>query len=178
MLVLHLNSEEYWDESKSEFTVLPDKEYHFNHCLKSIAKWESLTGKVFLSKYEKHNSDDIKLYIRCMCDSDISDKEIYALLWNYGADIKKYLETKQSATVVNLRTNTSANRDTLTSEVIYYYMAAAMIPFECDTWHISRLLALLEVAAAKSQPDKQMSRRAIYEQNALLNKARRAGRPG
>ena len=178
MLTLHLEPEEYWDEIKSEFILLKEKDFHFNHCLKAISKWESITHKVFLSRYEKHTIEDLKLYIKCMCEENISDNELYAIIYKYGDEIKSYLDTKQTATSVRLPNNNRGNSDVLTSEVIYYYMAAAMIPYECDTWHISRLLALLEVAAAKSQPEKQMSRKAIYEQNALLNKARRAGRHG
>lgn len=178
MLTLHLNGDEYWNEITSQFISVQSKDFHFNHCLKAIAKWESITRRVFLSKYEKKTSEDIKLYLQCMCEEPIEDHEITALMYQYGDTIKDYIETKQSATNVIMRNTRSSNTDVLTSEVIYYYMASAMIPYECDTWHISRLLALLEVASVKSQPEKQMSKRAIYEQNAMLNKARRAGRPG
>ena len=53
-------------------------------------------------------------------------------------------------------------------------MVALEIPFECEKWHINRLLTLIQICNIKNQPAKNMSKREVMNQNRLLNEARRA----
>ena len=61
----------------------------------------------------------------------------------------------------------------VTSELIYYWMVALEIPFECQKWHINRLMMLIQICSIKNQPDKKMSKKSTAQQNAMLNAARR-----
>lgn len=61
----------------------------------------------------------------------------------------------------------------ITSEVIYSWMAAYQIPFECEKWHLNRLMMLIQVCAANNSTDK-MSQKDNAKQMAAINAARRA----
>ena len=66
------------------------------------------------------------------------------------------------------------SKDTTTAELLYYYMIALGIPFECEKWHLNRLLALIHVCEVKgSAGNKTMSRAQLNKRNASLNAARR-----
>ena len=63
--------------------------------------------------------------------------------------------------------------DTLTSEVLYYYMITLGIPFECEKWHLNKLFALMEVCAMKDGPQKKLRRSQLRKRNAKIKSERR-----
>lgn len=173
MLKITIPASEQWDESKQEFISTKETTLQLEHSLVSVAKWESKWQKPFLSKTEKSIEETID-YIRCMTLTQNVDPKIYYLIPSDAyVQINKYIESPQSATTFREDHAARGSREIITSEVIYYWMVALNIPFECQKWHLNRLLNLVKICNIKNQPSKKMSGRELMSQNAALNAARR-----
>lgn len=173
MLQITIPSTELWDEQKEEFVYTKEKTLQLEHSLVSISKWESKWNKSFLSSKEK-TTEEIIDYIRCMTITQNVDPEIYTRLSNRTIQqIYDYINAPMTATVFSDTGRKGGNRDVITSELIYYWMIALNIPFECQKWHLNRLLTLIRVCEIKNAPPKKMSKRETMSRNAALNAARR-----
>ena len=78
-----------------------------------------------------------------------------------------------TATVFNDMGDKGGPKEMITSELIYYWMIACNIPWECEKWHLNRLITLIRVCNIKNTPPKKMNKRDIMSRNAALNAARR-----
>lgn len=163
---------ELFDERINEFININGGSFYIEHSLISISKWESIWHKPFFSKDPKTVEETLS-YIEAMTITPNVDKRLYKYIPTSELKrIKDYTDDPMTATWFKEKKG-SASRQIITSEVIYYWMVALQIPFECQKWHINRLLTLIRVCNEKNQPDKKMSKNAIYRQNAALNEARR-----
>jgi len=79
-----------------------------------------------------------------------------------------------TATTFSSKENSRFNREIITAEIIYYWMLSLNIPFECQKWHLNKLITLIRVCNIKNQPAKKRSKRDIMSQNTAINAARRA----
>ena len=173
MLEIIVPETELWDEARQEFIYIDRTTLKLEHSLVSLSKWESKWQKPFLVKDPKTNEEMFD-YIRCMCLNKAVDPKIFNALTpdNINA-INKYINNLMTATTVNKDKKNGINREIVTSELIYYWMIALNIPFECPKWHLNRLLTLIEVCNVKNAPPKKYSKRELMSRNAALNKARR-----
>ena len=173
MLQITIPATETWDESKQEFSYTKERTLQLEHSLVSLSKWESKWCKPFLSQKDKTYEETID-YIRCMTVTPNVDPDIYYCLTTENLEqINDYISSPMTATFFS-NTSSSVNREIITSEVIYYWMIALNIPFECKKWHLNRLLTLIRVCEIKNTPPKKRSSQEIMSQNAALNAARRA----
>lgn len=172
MLTITIKDQELFDERIGEFVTIKGKTIQLEHSLVSISKWESKWRKPFLSKEEK-TPEEVSDYIKCMTiTSGVSD-ELYLYM---GIDnlkkVKDYIDSPMTATTFS-KNNNKPNREIVTSELIYYWMIDYGIPFECEKWHLNRLLTLVQVCSVKNNNGK-MSKKEVLAQNKAMNQARRA----
>ena len=173
MLRIIIPSTEMWDEVNEKFVYSKEYVLQLEHSLVSLSKWESKWCKPFLSKENKTFEETID-YIRCMTINQNIPDEVYNCLTGENIrEINEYISAPMTATRFSNDAIGKGSREQITSELIYYWMIALNIPFECQKWHINRLLTLIRVCNIKNQPSKKMSRREIMSRNTALNAARR-----
>lgn len=173
MLQITIPEVELWDEKNQRFINVRQQTLSLEHSLVSISKWESKWCKPFLSSEEK-TTDEVIDYVRCMTLTQNVSPDAYKYLTNDNIrEINEYIEAPMSATVIYDPNKGGHSREKITSELIYYWMIAMNIPFECQKWHLNRLLKLIQVCGIKNRPPKKMSKREIMNRNSALNAARR-----
>lgn len=173
MLQIVIPGNEFYDESKEVFMTTSDTVLQLEHSLLSLSKWESKWHKPFLSRDEKTLEETID-YIKCMTITKNVDPLVYSTITpEISAQINSYIEDPMTATWFNDEQNKSFSREVITSELIYYWMVSLQIPFECEKWHLNRLLTLVRVCNIKNAPSKKMSSSEIMKRNASLNASRR-----
>lgn len=173
MLEIQVDGNELFDENRNEFITVKPQVLKLEHSLVSISKWESKYHKRFL-ECEQPTPQEMLDYIRCMTINKVDDKVYFALSRENIKDICAYMNNTMTATTVKDMPGAKRNNESISSELIYYWMVAFNIPFECEKWHINRLLTLIKICNNKNQPAKKMSNREIFNQNRALNAARRA----
>lgn len=166
-------SPEIWDEKNEEFIEPKTASLQLEHSLVSISKWESKWHKPFLSKEPKTVEETID-YIKCMTLTQNVKSEVYDHLSKENVEeINAYIDDPKTATTFSKDRKSARSREIITSELIYYWMIALNIPFECQKWHLNRLLTLIRVCEVKNTPGKKMSQREVLNQYAAINAANR-----
>lgn len=172
MLEITVPGLEYFDEEKSEFIYYDDTTIRLEHSLVSISKWESTWCKPFLDGKDK-SLEEILDYVHCMCVDEKIDKGVLTRLTEDNLkSINDYISRPMTATTFS-NDRPGRGQEIITSEVIYYWMISFNIPFECQHWHLNRLLTLVKVCNIKNNPPKKMSRQEILARNKALNEARK-----
>lgn len=174
MLEISIPETEVYNERTQEFSVLPSLELSFEHSLVSLSKWEMIWEKPFLSNVEK-TDEEVLSYLLCMClTPKITMSDIRRLSIDQRKQLSNYIDKSASATTFHNQRPAGSSRELITSELIYYWMVAQQIPFECENWHLNRLTTLIKICGIKSSPPKKMSRSEMLAQRQQLNAQRRS----
>ena len=176
MLHITIPEIEMYDSEKNLFYTTESKKFILEHSLISISRWESKWKKPFLYKSEQKTNEELYDYIRCMSvGKQLSDFDVKNIPEDTLKDIISYMGDSMTATWFREDKSKGKKKSNsiITSEKIYYWMTAYNIPFECEKWHINRLLTLIRVCNEENNPRK-MSRKDIMAENRVLNAARKA----
>lgn len=173
MLQLTIPRTEYWDEEKQEFSYENECHLQLEHSLVSISKWESVWQKPFLNSTNL-TDEEVLDYIKCMTITQNVSPKVYSRLTKENINqINTYIGSPMTATTFSEIPGESNSREIITSEIIYYWMVTFNIPFECQKWHIHRLLALIKVCNLKNQPERKMTQTEILQRQRQLNEERK-----
>jgi len=174
MLDVYVPKRELFNNDTQEFIEIQGTKFTIEHSLISLQKWESKWKTSFINKKDL-SSEEFADYVRCMTVGKELPMEIYQNLGSANvAKIKKYIDDPMTATTFRSAQQSMRHKnEIITAELIYYWMIEAGVPFECEKWHLNRLLALIRVCNVKGSSGKKMSKREIMRENAALNAARR-----
>ena len=175
MLTITVPDSELYNEETEEFITVKGCTLDLEHSLISLSKWESKWEKAFLTATKKSDEENLD-YIRCMTITRNVDPQVYSFIPSEQIEeVNRYISASMTATTIHDRTPGNQRQETITAEIIYYWMIAMNIPFECQKWHINRLLTLIRVCNIKMAPKSKskMSPKAVMAQNRALNAERR-----
>lgn len=174
MLRITIPAIEMWDERNKEFVYTIERTLELEHSLASLSKWESKWCKPFLSKNTKTDEETFD-YIRCMTITEDVPEDVYA---HIPPEVLKriidYINAPMTATWFNDdKSKRRGSSETVTSELVYYWMTALNIPPEYEHWHLNKLFTFIKVCSIKNAPPKKTSQRDTINQYAAMNAARR-----
>lgn len=169
MLTITIPEQESFDDKNNMFMKFEEHTLCLEHSLVSVSKWESKWHKPFISNVKKSDAEIID-YIKCMTITQNVDPLCYKFLTiDNLKEVNAYIENTMTATTFmnNRRPGSGSKKnEVITSELIYYWMISCQIPFECQKWHLNRLLTLIRVCNIKNNTnDKKMSKGEILSRN-------------
>lgn len=166
--------EETFNDETQEFGIDNPITVDLEHSLLSVSKWESKHQKPFLIPGDK-SRNEIFDYLKAMIVTPTIGPDVLDRCSQENLNlIQEYINSSQSATTFGTLPERRGQGEIITSELIYYWMVAFTIPFECERWHLNRLFSLIRICNLKNSKPKRMSKSEIAQRNRELNDQRRA----
>lgn len=166
---------ELFDPKTQTFFYTKGAKLTLEHSLVSLSKWEQKWEKPFIN--QEHTVEEFNDYIRCMTITQNVDPDVYK---NIPDDIRKqiqtYMERKMSAAIIKDEPAAKQSTRFLTADLIYAWMVELRVPFECQKWHLNRLLTLIRIVNIDQKPPKKGNKAASAREHHSINQARRARR--
>ena len=175
MLTIKIEGSELWDEANAQFIDVKSQILQLEHSLVSISKWEAKWHKPFIST-EKKTREETLDYIRFMTITQNVNPVVYSAITMAQMDeINAYIDNPMTAKTFRKAEGKGFAKHDVTSDDIYYFMVAYQIPFECQKWHLNRLMTLIKICDEKNQPEKKGMRRNEFARwRSKVNAARKS----
>lgn len=177
MLEIVVPEGEFFDSRTNTFMPVKRTVLQLEHSLLAISKWESRHCKPFLgdgSIESRLTPEEFFDYIKDMTITKNVDPKVY---YNLDAEaqtkICEYIQAPMTATTFS-NTTPDSLKQVVTSEIIYWEMTNLNIPFECQKWHLNRLMTLIRVCAIKQGKPEKMPYKDMVAQRRALNASRKA----
>lgn len=168
MLEIDVIMEESYDEERNEFVASKQTRVVLEHSLVTLSKWESVWERSFLSKGPT-TPEEVLSYVEMMVRGDKLPPEVlYRLIKNHMDEINNFIKAEHSATRLPDPSKATGYRETVTAELIRYWMLKLNIPPQYDRWHLNRLIMQIRVVAMKDTPQKKRT----LDERRELNRAR------
>jgi len=174
MLVITIEGQELYNDETGEFITVTPKTLNLEHSLVSVSKWESKFGEPFLTEKPKE-PHEIMEYVYFMIKTPGVDPGVASDFSQQNfLEVNDYINSTQTATTFGEMPSRRGTGEVITAELIYYWLIAFNIPWDCQKWHINRLFALIRICNIKQEKPKKMNRSEIAKRNAELNAKRKA----
>ena len=174
MLVITIEANELYNEETQEFVSVKEKTLQLEHSLVAVAKWEAKFGVPFLTEKPKENAEIMEYIFFMIKTPGVKSDVLLELSQKNFEEINAYINSNQTATTFGEMPSRRGQGEVITAELIYYWMVAFNIPWDCQKWHINRLFALIRICNIKQEKPKKMTRSEIAQRNAKLNAERKA----
>jgi hypothetical protein len=174
MLEIKVGGQELFDEETETFFTDPVIELQLEHSLVSLSKWESKWETPFLDTSKKSTEQVLDYVIQMIVSPEPAPEVLPEIADEALLRINEYINAKMTATWIHEENSPAGPQEIITAELIYYWMIMLGIPFECQYWHLNKLLMLIKVCNLKNAPKKKVgfAERAAMQRS--LNDKRRA----
>ena len=178
-LTIQIDGEELFEPETYEFIKLEPTTLVLEHSLISISKWEAKWKKSWFQR-ELHSNEETLDYIRCMLiKGNLTDEVLNNISKQDMEKIMKYIDDPMTASTIRQDPDEplpGVQKNFTTSERIYSWMVGYQIPFECEKWHLNRLLTLIRILEAdnKQNNGKKPSEADLIRKYAKMNAANKA----
>lgn len=159
MFTVTVPKTEFYNDADETFIIMPEFTLELEHSLFSLSKWESKWEIPFLNSTEKTTEQTLS-YIEMMTTTPNVPSDVYERLSQQNLnDINQYITAKMTATWFSDGGEPQRkSSETITAEIIYYWMVSLSIPPEYEHWHLNRLITLVKVINQKNAPEKKSTK--------------------
>jgi len=173
MLEITIPGDEFFDKETQTFSYGEETVLALEHSLAAISKWEQIWEKPFIVLDPKTPEEQLS-YMQCMLTTpDVAPEVLYKLTKENIEEINEYINAKMTATWFRDRPKKNST-ETITAELVYYWMFTLNIPLECEHWHLQKLFTTIKIFDAKNAPEEKRSFSEMAAERRALNEKRLA----
>lgn len=151
-------------DDKNEVTL------QFEHSLLSLSKWESKYKKAFMATPTKTHEEMIDYFGFMLLTPGVEPSVVYKLTPKQLDELSNYINDPMSASSVPSTGQRRPSGETVTTELVYYWMTALKINWEAQHWHYNRLMMLIAITNFKQQPAEKQDKSKLYDRWKSMNK--------